>query len=195
MAGPSTADLDAVHARLKAILAAHRGDLAITADGPGGMTVEVPGLEGRPWGYVAGTRLGKRYVSLYLMPVYAAPELAATMSPELRARMQGKSCFNFARIDEPLLAELDALAARTIPGFRAVAERAAAGRVGARRGAPRPGPPDGRLGHADRRRRRPGRRDVGDRGREGRRGHDHGPAARSLARRRPEGAGGRGRSD
>jgi hypothetical protein len=79
MAGPSTADLDAVHARLKAILAAHRG-LAITADGPGGMTVEVPWLEGRPWGYVAGTRLGKRYVSLYLMPVYAAPELAALAS-------------------------------------------------------------------------------------------------------------------
>ena len=32
-------------------------------------------LEGKPWGYVVGTRLGKRYV---------------TFSPELRRRKQGK---------------------------------------------------------------------------------------------------------
>ena len=25
--------------------------------------LEIPGLEGKPWGYVAGTRLGKRHVS------------------------------------------------------------------------------------------------------------------------------------
>jgi hypothetical protein len=28
------------------------------------------------------------------------------MSPELRRRMQGKSCFNFRTVDEPLFAEL-----------------------------------------------------------------------------------------
>jgi hypothetical protein len=111
------ADLDAVHDRLKTILRAHRGDLAVTADGPAGMTLEVPGLEGKPWGYVAGTRLGKRYVSFYLMPVYASPDLDARVSPDLRKRKQGKSCFNFDRIDEALLAELDDLTARGIPGF------------------------------------------------------------------------------
>jgi hypothetical protein len=130
------ADLDAVHDRLKAILRAHRGDLAVTADGPGGLTLEVPGLEGKPWGYVAGTRLGKRYVSVYLMPVYASPELDARVSAGLRKRKQGKSCFNFDRIDEALFAELDDLAARGIPGFAATAravdqERAA--RPGAKR--------------------------------------------------------------
>jgi hypothetical protein len=90
--------------------------------------LEVPGLEGKPWGYVAGTRLGKRYVSLYLMSVYASPELAASISPALRRRMQGKSCFNFSTVDEGLFGELEDLAARAIPGFRAEAERIAASR-------------------------------------------------------------------
>jgi hypothetical protein len=78
------------------------------------MTIELPGYEGKPWGYVAGTRLGKRYVSYYLMSVYAQPDLLASMSPELRRRMQGKSCFNFTTIDEALLAELEALTTKGI---------------------------------------------------------------------------------
>ena len=105
-------DLDAVHDRLRAILDPYRGDLSVTREGPGGMALEVPGLEGKPWGYVAGTRLGKRYVSFYLMPVYGDPRLLADMSAELRKRMQGKSCFNFTRVDEGLLTELTDLTRR-----------------------------------------------------------------------------------
>ena len=122
------ADFAAVHDRLRAILMAHRGDLVVTKDGPGGMAIEVPGLEGKQWGYVAGTRFGKSYVSFYLMPVYATPDLVESMSPELRKRMQGKACFNFTKVDEPLLAELDALTASSIPAFRAKAEELAATR-------------------------------------------------------------------
>jgi hypothetical protein len=121
-------DFDAVHERLKAILRGHADGLVITEDGQAGMTLEVPGLEGKPWGYVGGTRVGKRYVSFYLMPVYASPELAASISPELRRRKQGKACFNFMKLDEPLLAELDDLAGRGIPGFREIAGAAAAER-------------------------------------------------------------------
>ena len=122
------ADFDTVHERLKGIIRRHADGLVITKDGPEGMALEVPGLEGKPWGYVAGTRLGKSYVSFYLMPVYASPELDASVSPELRRRKQGKSCFNFTKVDEPLFAELEGLAARGIPGFRAQADAAAAGR-------------------------------------------------------------------
>ena len=85
------------------------------------MTLEVPGLEGKPWGYVAATRLGKRYVSYYLMPVYASSELAASISPDLAKRRQGKSCFNFTRIDEGLFAELSTLTADAIDGWAAKA--------------------------------------------------------------------------
>ena len=128
------ADFDAVHERLKAILRRHADGLVITKDGPEGMALEVPGLEGKPWGYVAGSRLGRSYVSLYLMPVYASPELDASVSPELRRRKQGKSCFNFTKMDEALFAELESLAARGIPGFRERAEAAAADKAPTRRG-------------------------------------------------------------
>jgi hypothetical protein len=122
-------EYEAVHERLKGILRSHADGLVISNDGPEGMALEVPGLEGKPWGYVAGTRLGKRYVSFYLMPVYASPELAASISPELQRRKQGKSCFNFTTVDEALFAELETLATRGIPGFRSQAEAVAATRA------------------------------------------------------------------
>jgi hypothetical protein len=121
-------DFEAVHDRLRGIILKTRGDLLVTKDGPGGVAIEVPGLEGKPWGYVAGTRLGKSYVSYYLMPVYATPALVETLSPELRKRMQGKACFNFTKVDESLFAELEELTARSIPGYRLVVEAAPVGR-------------------------------------------------------------------
>lgn len=56
-----------------------------------------------------GVRLGKNYVSFYLMTVYASPDLLKPMSPELKKRMQGKSCFNFKEIDRQLFTELKAI--------------------------------------------------------------------------------------
>ena len=111
-------DFEAVHSRLRAILMRQRGDLAVTKDGPGGVAIEIPGLEGKPWGYVAGTRVGKSYVSYYLMPVYGSPALRATVSPKLEKRMQGKACFNFTTIDEDLFAELEDLTKRGIAAYR-----------------------------------------------------------------------------
>ena len=56
-----------------------------------------------------GVRLGKNYVSFYLMSVYASPDMLKNMSPELRKRMQGKSCFNFKEVDKKLFGELKTL--------------------------------------------------------------------------------------
>jgi hypothetical protein len=53
-----------------------------------------------------GVRLGKNYVSFYLMSVYTSPDDIHGMSPELKKRMQGKSCFNFKVVDEKLFGEL-----------------------------------------------------------------------------------------
>jgi hypothetical protein len=111
-------DLAAVHDRLREILAPYRDSLVATKDGPGGLSLEIAGLEGKPWGYVAGTRVGKRYVSYYLMPVYGSPALRATVSPKLEKRMQGKACFNFTTIDEDLFAELAELTERGIAAYR-----------------------------------------------------------------------------
>jgi len=49
-----------------------------------------------------GVRLGKNYVSFYLMSVYTCPDLLKQMSPELKKRMQGKSCFNFKTVDDSI---------------------------------------------------------------------------------------------
>jgi hypothetical protein len=114
-------DFAAVDRRLREILEPYRSRLVATKDGPGGLALEIPGLEGKPWGYVAGTRLGKSYVSLYLMPVYAFPDLDKTISPALRRRKQGKSCFNFTTVDEPLFAELATILATGFERYLALA--------------------------------------------------------------------------
>lgn len=126
MSADVSPDLAVVHDRLRAILAPYRTRLHVAADGPSGITLELPGHEGQPWGYVAGTRVGKRYVSFYLMAVYGDPGLDASISPELRRRKQGKSCFNFAKIDEPLFAELAALTKASVARQPALVEAALA---------------------------------------------------------------------
>lgn len=45
--------------------------------------------------WCAEVRLGKAYVSFHLMPLYMNAALTSTISPELKKRMQGKTCFNF----------------------------------------------------------------------------------------------------
>jgi hypothetical protein len=113
------ADLAAVDRRLRAILEPYRGRFAVVGDGPNGVALHLRGLEDQPHAFVAGVRPGKRYVSFYLMPVYGFPELAQDMSPELRRRMQGKSCFNFTIVDEALIAELETLTARGLDRYEA----------------------------------------------------------------------------
>ncbi|MEO7050833.1 MAG: hypothetical protein ABI128_04135 [Rhodanobacter sp.] len=56
--------------------------------------------------FFGAVQVKKSHVSFHLMPVYFKPELCQDMSNALKARMQGKSCFNFRKIDEPLFSEL-----------------------------------------------------------------------------------------
>jgi hypothetical protein len=111
------ADFPIVAARLRAIIEGHADGLMFTEDPTGAVKLErAPG--GAPSDYVAGTRVGKSYVSYYFMPVYGMPELLDGLSPELRRRMQGKACFNFTKVDETLFAELATLTATGIDRFR-----------------------------------------------------------------------------
>jgi len=103
-------DLEPFYRRLTSILEPYGRRLHVTAQTPTEYGVDVaPEPERDPTTWFGGVRLGKRYVSYYLMPVYVDPSLAETISPELRGRMQGKSCFNFTKVDEGLFAELDSL--------------------------------------------------------------------------------------
>jgi hypothetical protein len=103
-------DLVGVFAALCELLSPYARGLTVQTDKPGHYYLEsrTPTYRNRPM-YFAGVRLGKNYVSYYLMSVYACQELLKTMSPELKKRMQGKACFNFSAVDPKLFAELDTL--------------------------------------------------------------------------------------
>ena len=68
--------------------------------------------------FFGATIIQKHYVSFYLMPVYMYPELLDTISPELKKRMQGKSCFNFKKVDDVLFNELSELTQRGFERFQ-----------------------------------------------------------------------------
>ena len=59
--------------------------------------------------FFGSAQIKKNYVSFYLMPVYMFPELLTDISPELKKHMQGKSCFNFKKVEPSLFKELAAL--------------------------------------------------------------------------------------
>jgi len=69
--------------------------------------------------WFGGVQRGKAYVSYHLIAVYAFPELLKDLSPQLRARMQGKSCFNFTKRDPALFREVGRLTKRSLARFRA----------------------------------------------------------------------------
>jgi len=106
----SPAELGKVYDALCAILKPYQKKLQWKEYGDSFYYLETkePVYRGKPMCY-GGVRLGKNYVSYYLMSVYASPELMKSMSPELKKRMQGKSCFNFTAVDPKLFAELKSL--------------------------------------------------------------------------------------
>jgi hypothetical protein len=70
--------------------------------------------------FFGAVQVKKSFVSFHLMPVYMKPKLLDGLSPCLKSRMQGKSCFNFAEVDQPLFMELAAL---TEAGFASYKEQ------------------------------------------------------------------------
>lgn len=121
MSAPSSQGFEPVFTRLKSILQKYeRGSLKADPDEPDYYALTGPASElthGRDL-WVAAVRMGKNYVSYHLMPVYGFPDLLEDISPALKKRMQGKSCFNFKSVDEPLFTELDALTERSFERFR-----------------------------------------------------------------------------
>lgn len=107
---PDKNDFAAVFAKLKAIFKPYEKKMVVAQD-----TKEMYLLNTRhimknkqPLTF-GGVRLGKNYVSFYLMSVYVSPQEMKMMSPELKKRMQGKSCFNFKEVDDKLFQELQKL--------------------------------------------------------------------------------------
>ena len=101
---------DEVCSALKSVLAPYASQLDAKKDDALELYVDTRHLQkNRKPLFFGAVQVKKSYVSFHLMPVYVNPDLLDAISPELKARMQGKSCFNFAKIDKPLLKELEAL--------------------------------------------------------------------------------------
>lgn len=109
-------DFTTTFVKLKALLQPYESKLIIVADTKDHYALETPHvMKNKHRVYFAGVKIGKSYVSYHLMPVYALEEVRDEISPELKKRMQGKSCFNFSEPDEKLFKELARL---TKVGFK-----------------------------------------------------------------------------
>lgn len=102
-------DLEPVFARLTGILREHSDGLVATRDDDEQLYLTQPGDDG---GFFGAVMRKKSQVAYHLMPVYTNPDLLDGIEPALRKRMQGKSCFNFTRVDEELFVQLATLTAR-----------------------------------------------------------------------------------
>lgn len=104
-------DAGQVFAALRGVLAPLAPTLVVRTDTPTEYHLDTPPLppSGQPQ-FFGSVRAGASGVALHLMPLYLEPALLDGLSAALRARLTGKSCFRFRTLDEPLLAEVEALA-------------------------------------------------------------------------------------
>lgn len=113
------ADLTNVFADLRTILVPYAAKLDTKKDDETELYVDTRHMQKnkKPL-FFGAVQVKKAYISYHLMPVYVKPELLASLSPELKARMQGKSCFNFTSPDKALFKELEALTKAGYASFK-----------------------------------------------------------------------------
>ena len=117
-------DFPLVFEKLKNILKPFEPKLNVTADTPSVYSLDGPYSE--KWQrqlFFGSAQIKKNYVSFYLMPVYMFPDLLKGISPELKKHMQGKSCFNFKKIDPDLFKELAELTRKGVETFHTSNEK------------------------------------------------------------------------
>ena len=105
--------------QLKKILQPYAPKMSVTTDTPEAYSLDGPYSE--KWKkavFFGSAQVKKNYVSFYLMPVYMFPDLLKDISPELRKHMQGKSCFNFKKVEPDLFKELAGLAQKGAERFK-----------------------------------------------------------------------------
>jgi hypothetical protein len=116
---PSQTNFPVVFEQLKNILRPYASELTVRTDTPN--TYYLDGPYSEKWKkelFFGSAQIKKNYVSFYLMPVYMYPELLKDISPELKKHMQGKSCFNFKKVEPALFDELAVLTRKGADKFR-----------------------------------------------------------------------------
>ena len=112
-ATPSAGSAPTLFSALRAMLLPHRSSLSVVHDDPEHFYANCArsDAKGKAQFFCAIKVSGRKHL-FHFMPVYDFPELIDTISPALKKRMQGKSCFNFTAGDPVLFAELDTLTKR-----------------------------------------------------------------------------------
>lgn len=100
-----------VHAALRQIMLEAGAGQVVARDEPGDLVVKSQRMDPKTGeaAWFGTVTIKKSYVAYHLMPLYTDPGLAEDISGALAKRRQGKTCFNFTKIDEPLFEELRAL--------------------------------------------------------------------------------------
>jgi hypothetical protein len=112
-------DFPLIFEQLKNILKPHAEQLTLKTDTAD--TYYIDGPYSEKWKkqiFFASAQIKKNYVSFYLMPVYMVPELLKDVSPALKKHMQGKSCFNFKKVEPQLFKELAELTRKGVEKFK-----------------------------------------------------------------------------
>lgn len=107
---PAQNEFPLVFENLKSILKPYAKKLTVKTDTADTFYLDAAYIE--KWKkelFFASVQVKKNYVSFYLMPVYMYPDLLKNISPDLKKHMQGKSCFNFKKMEKPLFDELSKL--------------------------------------------------------------------------------------
>jgi hypothetical protein len=107
---PAQTEFPLVFESLKSILKPYAEKLTVKSDTD--ETYYLDAAYSEKWQkeiFFGSVQIKKNYVSFHLMPVYMYPDLLKHISPELRKHMQGKSCFNFKKIETSLFEELSQL--------------------------------------------------------------------------------------
>lgn len=107
---PAQTEFPLVFESLRSILKPYAKKLTVKTDT--GDTYYLDAAYSEKWKkeiFFGSAQVKKNYVSFYLMPVYMYPDLLKNVSPELKRHMQGKSCFNFKKVEKPLFEELSQL--------------------------------------------------------------------------------------
>jgi hypothetical protein len=106
---------------LQQIFKPYEPSLCLVDNQPDRYYLDTPAMNGAKKGeFFVMVAIKKNYVSVHLMPVYLFPVLLENISEALKKQMQGKSCFNFKKIDLVLLEELGQLVKKCFEYYQTI---------------------------------------------------------------------------
>ena len=96
-------ELAPLWAIIQEMVAVHEPQMQINRDEPGDYSLIR--MNGRPF---ARTKIQKKHVGLYLMPLHENYDLFESLNPGLKSHLNGK-CLRFKDEDDPVMASIPAL--------------------------------------------------------------------------------------